>query len=205
MTTDLGPKRLYTGLRTTPSQARTGFISNVSWPLTTPFWIFFSFSCPNSVCLIRSRCVEQIEWAHGIFLSLLRSGHVSSVQFNLIYFQVWQGPGPSRCPSLTRLPIWETIPGPLLTTARVRPKGHRSPPLGRMISSCPNYLHVDVNDASDLSLHQQEVTGGQLASVTTNLVPGTVHSDVVSEWYRSGIGVSPLLPPPLGARQAEGL
>jgi len=74
-----------------------------------------------------------------------------------------------------------------------------------MISSCPNYLHVDVNDASDLSLHQQEVTGGQLASVTTNLVPGTVRSDVVSEWYRSGIGVSPLLPPPLGARQAEGL
>ena len=33
----------------------------------------------------------------------------------LIYFQVRLGPGPLRCPSLTRLPVWEPIPGPLLT------------------------------------------------------------------------------------------
>jgi len=36
--------------------------------------------------------------------------------------------------------------------------------LGRMISSCPNYLHADVSDGEDLSRHQQEVTDGQLMS-----------------------------------------
>jgi hypothetical protein len=50
-----------------------------------------------------------------------------------------------------------------------------------MISSCPNYLHADVSDGEDLSRHQQEVTGGQL--VTMSLVPGTVHSDVTSECH----------------------
>ena len=45
-----------------------------------------------------------------------------------------------------------------------------------MISSCPNYLHADVNDGKDVSRHQQEVTDGQL--VTLSLVPGTVDSDV---------------------------
>ena len=32
----------------------------------------------------------------------------SSVQFSsiLIYFEVRLGPGPLRCPSLTRLPVW---------------------------------------------------------------------------------------------------
>ena len=45
-----------------------------------------------------------------------------------------------------------------------------------MISSCPNYLHVDVSDGEDLSRHQQEVTGGQL--VTMSLAPGTVDSNV---------------------------
>jgi len=45
-----------------------------------------------------------------------------------------------------------------------------------MISSCPNYLHADVSYGEDLSLHQQEVTGGQL--VTTSLVPSTVDSNV---------------------------
>ena len=29
--------------------------------------------------------------------------------------------------------------------------------LGRVISSCPNYLRADVSDGGDLSLHQQEV------------------------------------------------
>jgi len=48
-----------------------------------------------------------------------------------------------------------------------------------MILSCQNYLHADVSDGEDLSRHQQEVTDGQL--VTMSLVPGTVDSDVVSE------------------------
>ena len=59
--------------------------------------------------------------------------------------------------------------------------GHRSSPLGRMISWCPNYLHVDVSDGEDLSRHQEEVTGGQL--VTVSLVPGTVDSNVSSECH----------------------
>jgi len=46
-----------------------------------------------------------------------------------------------------------------------------------MIASCPNYLHADVSDGEDLSRHHQEVTGGQL--VTMSLVPGTVYSDLV--------------------------
>jgi len=33
-----------------------------------------------------------------------------SVEFNLIYFEVWLGLGPLRCPSLTRLPMWKAIP-----------------------------------------------------------------------------------------------
>jgi len=47
--------------------------------------------------------------------------------------------------------------------------------------SCPgpNYLHADVSDAEDLSRHQQEVTDGQL--VTMSLVTGTVDSFV---WYQ---------------------
>jgi len=38
-----------------------------------------------------------------------------------------------------------------------------------------------VSDGEDLSRHQQEVTGGQL--VTMSLVPGTVDSDVTSECH----------------------
>jgi len=38
-----------------------------------------------------------------------------------------------------------------------------------------------VSDGADLSLHQQEVTDGQL--VTMSLVPGTVDSDVASECH----------------------
>jgi len=52
-----------------------------------------------------------------------------------------------------------------------------------MILSCPNYLHADVNDGKDLSLHQPEVTGGQL--VTMSLLPGTVDSDVATECHLS--------------------
>ena len=51
-----------------------------------------------------------------------------------------------------------------------------------MILSCPNYLHADVNDVEDLSRHQQEVTGGQL--VTMSLVPGTVDDDDCFYYYK---------------------
>jgi len=50
-----------------------------------------------------------------------------------------------------------------------------------MVSSCPNYLHADVSDGKDVSCHQQEVTDGQL--VTMSLVPGTVDSNVASECH----------------------
>ena len=39
MTTDLGLKRLYTGLRTTPTQAHTVFY--LTWPFTTRIWLSF--------------------------------------------------------------------------------------------------------------------------------------------------------------------
>ena len=57
--------------------------------------------------------------------------------------------------------------------------GDRISPLGRMISSCPNYLYADVSDDKDVSCHQQEVTDGQL--VTMSLVSSTVDSTVASE------------------------
>jgi len=50
-----------------------------------------------------------------------------------------------------------------------------------MISSCPDYLYADVSDGQDVSRHQQEVTDGQL--VTMSLVPCTVDSDVVLECH----------------------
>jgi len=42
-------------------------------------------------------------------------------------------------------------------------------------------MHADVSDGGDLSLHEEEVTGGQL--VMMSLVPGTVDSNVVSECH----------------------
>ena len=51
-----------------------------------------------------------------------------------------------------------------------------------MISSCPNYLHADVSDDKDVSRHQQEVTDGQL--VTMSLVPGTVDDDDCFYYYK---------------------
>ena len=121
-----------------------------------------------------------------IQLSRPSVGHFSSVHFtgNLIYCQVRLGPGPFRCPSLTRLPMWEPIPGPLLTNHLCSAVGAQIIFL-RMISSCPNSadLHADVSDGEDLYHHQQEVTGGQL--VTMSLVPGTVDSksNVASECH----------------------
>ena len=50
-----------------------------------------------------------------------------------------------------------------------------------MISLCPNYLHADVSDGKDLYHHQQEVTDGQL--VTMSPVPSTVDSNVASECH----------------------
>ena len=58
---------------------------------------------------------------------------------------------------------------------------HISPPLGRVTSLCPDYLHAYVSDGGDLSLHQQEVTDGQL--VMESLVPRTVDFDVASECH----------------------
>ena len=52
---------------------------------------------------------------------------------------------------------------------------------GRVTSLCLDYLHADVSDGGDLSLHQQEVTDGQL--VTENLVPGTVDSGLTLECH----------------------
>jgi len=52
---------------------------------------------------------------------------------------------------------------------------------GRVMLSCPDYLFADVSDGGDLSLHQQEVTDGQL--VTKSLVSSTVDSDAVLEVY----------------------
>ena len=54
-----------------------------------------------------------------------------SVQFSSIsfIFKVRFEPGPLRCPSLTRLPLWESIPGPLLTK-------HPSSAAGAQIISC---------------------------------------------------------------------
>jgi len=65
-----------------------------------------------------------------------------------------------------------------------------------MISLYPNYLHADVSNGEDLSRHQQEVTGGQL--VTMSLVPGTVDSDVTSECHLC-------CPPPLPTREVSSL
>jgi len=77
----------------------------------------------------------------------------------------------------------KAIPWPLLTNHFCSAVGAQitSPPLGLVISSCPDYLHADVSDGVDLSLHQQEVTDGQL--VTKSLVPGTVDSDATSECH----------------------
>ena len=58
-----------------------------------------------------------------------------------------------------------------------------------MISSCSNYLHADVSDGEDVSRHQQEVTDGQL--VTMSLVPGTVDSNMTLECH---LGYPPPLP-----------
>jgi len=92
--------------------------------------------------------------------------------------------------------MWKPIPGPLLTTTRVRLQGHRSSPSGRMILLCPNYLHADVSDGEDLSRHQQEVTGGQF--VTMSLVSGTVDSDVALECHLC-------CPPPLPTGKVSSL
>jgi len=51
-----------------------------------------------------------------------------------------------------------------------------------------------VSDGEDLSRHQQEVTSGQL--VTMSLVPGTVDSDVTSECHLC-------YPPPLPTEEVS--
>ena len=68
---------------------------------------------------------------------------------------------PSSVRVYTRTPIESP-------TTCVLPQGHRSSPLGRMISSYPNYLHADVSDGEDLSRHQQEEEEG--TGVTSDVV-----------------------------------
>ena len=65
-----------------------------------------------------------------------------------------------------------------------------------MISSCPDHLHADVSDGQVVSRHQQEVTDGQV--VTMSLVPGTVDSDVTLECHL-------FCPPPLPAEEVSSL
>ena len=55
-------------------------------------------------------------------------------------------------------------------------------------------LHADESDGEDLSRHQQEVTGGQL--VTMSLVPSTVDSDVTLECHLC-------CPPPLPTEEVS--
>ena len=54
--------------------------------------------------------------------------------------------------------------------------------------------HADVSDGKDLLCHQQEVTDGQL--VTLSLVPGTVDSDVALECHLC-------CPPPLPTEEVS--
>jgi len=65
-----------------------------------------------------------------------------------------------------------------------------------MILSCLNYLHADVSDGEDLSRHHQEVTGGQL--VTMSLVPGKVDTNASSECHLC-------CPPPLPTEEVSSL
>ena len=108
----------------------------------------------------------------------------NSFQFNLIYFEVWLGPRPLRCSSLTRLPMWEPKPGPLLTNHSCSAVGAQIIILRSDDLVVPKLLACGCewwSQGEDLSRHQQEVTGGQL--VTMSLVPGTVDSGVSSECH----------------------
>ena len=62
--------------------------------------------CPGGSVVWAGPKFDRTHWS--------RTGGPVAVQFNLIYFWVRLGPGPLRCPSLSRLPVRETIPGPLL-------------------------------------------------------------------------------------------
>jgi len=58
----------------------------------------------------------------------------------------------------------------------------------------PHHLYVDVSDDQDVSRHQEEVTDGLL--VMMSLVPGTVDSNVTSEYHLCG-------PPPLPTEEVS--
>ena len=90
--------------------------------------------------------------------------------------------------------MWEPIPRPLLTNhpclaVRAQIISLRSDDL-----IVPKLPRADVSDGQDVSRHQQEVTEGQL--VTMSLVSGTVDSDVVSECHLC-------CPPPLPTEEVS--
>jgi len=105
------------------------------------------------------------------------------VQLSSISFIVKShlGPDPQDASPFLASQCGNLYQDPFSPTTRVRPYRYRSSHGGRMISSCPNYLHADVSDGEDLSRHQQEDTGGQ--RVTMSLVPGTVDSNASSECH----------------------
>ena len=101
--------------------------------------------------------------------------HLISISF--IFKSDW-GPDPSNARPLpaSHVGVYPRTPFHIHTCSAV---GAQINSLDRVISSCPDYMHADVSDGGDLSLHQQEVTGRQL--VTMSLVPGTVDSNVALE------------------------
>jgi len=97
-----------------------------------PFHNVLGRSCPS--------ISQDQDW-----LPLFSEFWFSSVQFILILFQVWLGPRPSdACPLLT-FQCGRLYLDPFLrvTNTSVRPQGLRSPRLGRVTSSCSDYLHGD--------------------------------------------------------------
>jgi len=88
------------------------------------------------------------------FLESTRSVQFSSTSF--IFKSDW-GPDPQDARPLPPSQCVSLYSDPFSPTTGVRLQGHRSSFLGRMISSYPNYLHVDMGDGEDLSRHQQEV------------------------------------------------
>ena len=129
--------------RSTPRRHVIFFLSitHVFWPL--PFIFYFlgvqnpinhwrptrqSWTVANLLMMVDSlvpvgtnkfsMLASLVSWVSFLYVSCLQ---FSSVQFNLIYFQLRLGPWPLRCPSPTRLPMCKAIPGTLFKTTRVGP------------------------------------------------------------------------------------
>ena len=119
----------------------------------------------------------------------------SPVQSHL--FQVQLGPGPLRCPSLTRLPMWKAIPRPLLTTTPVTESA-----VGSQITS----LRSDDLVVPRLPACGCEWWRGLVSSSTGGDWWATYHDESCARYsrLRCDIGVSPLLPLPFTERAASG-